>query len=445
MKLDDWLKKEHSLPERLRVVAGLCSALDDAHRRSVVRGGLEPAGIDVGTDGSCRLDSDPPRAGSPYAAPELAEGGPPTSKGEIYSAGMIGYEVLSGRPLFDSDPPRPLQDLRPDLPRDLTDAVTACLERDPEWRPADLAYLLAVVQSLQNEAKAAATPPSTPTRRVNPPPRAILEVAPRKRWDDRSALTRALPVVLVAVAIVGTGGAWLWFEVSRPSRKPAGGIRSAAPSIPPTTLAQNAAASVGSPSAPTPSVLPTRAAAPPSSLAATPSVAPLASPRTPASSGASSPNPRPSATPPPLTTTAAAPPPAPASPPEAPRPLNPQPTPEPSLPEREEPAAGAAAQALVGPATIRAIAPFRLRAGSLHVLDVHGAGLRADHRARIVPQKRREPEAGFAVTRYQLRNPSLLLVFLQVDAAVRPGRYAFSLVDASGVESNAFTIEISAR
>jgi hypothetical protein len=95
-----------------------------------------------------------------------------------------------------------------------------------------------------------------------------------------------------------------------------------------------------------------------------------------------------------------------------------------------------------GPAAIRAVAPFRIRAGSLQILDVHGSGLRADHRAKVVPLRKREAAAGFTVTRYQLRSEGLLLVFVQVDGAVRPGKYALSLVDSAGAETNAFTIEV---
>jgi hypothetical protein len=146
---------------------------------------------------------------------------------------------------------------------------------------------------------------------------------------------------------------------------------------------------------------------------------------------------------PPATTLAAAVPaaPSPAAVADISAPANPAPNPEPTPDLAPEPAVPGGDQA-AGPASIRAIAPFRLRAGSLHVLDVHGSGLRNDHRARIVPHKRREPEAGFAVSRYQLRNPGLLLVFLQVDVSVRTGKYAFSLVDAGGSETNAFTIEV---
>jgi hypothetical protein len=446
MKLDAWLKREHSPADRLAVVAGLCGALVDAHQRGVVRGGLAPASVDVDGDGSCRLDLDPPAPGSHYTAPEAKTGGPPTAKAEIYCAGLICYETLAGRPPgFGADALKPLQDLRPDLPSDLTDAVMACLEADPEWRPADLSYLLAVVRGLQQSQPSA--PPRSASRRVAAPPRTFLETAPRQGRDDRGPLTRGLPVIFMLVAIVATGGAWLWFEVLRPqpeAPRTQGASRRAPVPSPLETPAPAEAAPVSQasplPTAPT--------AAPLSTGTPRPSASPLA-PATPAT-------PTPRVTPPmsPAATRPSAPTP---QPPAAT--MTPSPTPAPSM--QPEPAnaallrdeSGPAAQASVepadaavsGPASIRTIAPFRLKPGTMTVLDVHGANLRADQHAKVVVPRKREAVAGFVVTRYQLRSPALLLVFLQVDAAVRPGKYAFSLVGPAGDETNTFTVEVADR
>jgi hypothetical protein len=95
-----------------------------------------------------------------------------------------------------------------------------------------------------------------------------------------------------------------------------------------------------------------------------------------------------------------------------------------------------------GPATINAVSPFRLRSGALQAVDVRGEGLTAAHVAYVTTLKRRDRVEGITATRHQLRGPGLLLVFLQVDAAVKPGRYALSLVGPDGSESNAYTIEV---
>ena len=43
MTLDDWLKQERTLADQLKVIEGLCSALNEGHQRGSVHRGLEPS------------------------------------------------------------------------------------------------------------------------------------------------------------------------------------------------------------------------------------------------------------------------------------------------------------------------------------------------------------------------------------------------------------------
>src|SRR5215468_8426611 len=170
MNLEAWLGQDHSLPDQLKVIEGLCSALNDAHARGTVHRGLEPARIEVESDGRCDLSDAVTAAPSPrYRAPELAEGSPPSPQSDIYSAGVIFYEMLGGRPPA-GDRPSPLADLRPDVSRDLTDAVMGCLEKGPDWRPKDLSYLLQVVGTMR--AAGGKSAPRASSRAAEPAPRA---------------------------------------------------------------------------------------------------------------------------------------------------------------------------------------------------------------------------------------------------------------------------------
>src|SRR5258706_4246881 len=169
MTLEDWLKQDRNLADQLKVIEGLCSALNEAHESGNVYRALDPGRIDVSSDGTCDLSG--ATSGSPsqrYRAPEIAEGGPPSAEADIYSTGVILYEMLSGRSPT-GERPTPLSDLRPDVSRDLTDAIMGCLERGPDWRPKDLSYLLQVVGSMRNTgAKSTSRPsprgPSEPAR-----------------------------------------------------------------------------------------------------------------------------------------------------------------------------------------------------------------------------------------------------------------------------------------
>jgi len=98
MKLDVWLENGPPTADRLKVIGSVCSGLADSHRRGTVLGGVAPSQIDVANDGVARLDAGGLGSASPYAAPELAQGGAPTPKSDIYSAASVFYEILTGKP-----------------------------------------------------------------------------------------------------------------------------------------------------------------------------------------------------------------------------------------------------------------------------------------------------------------------------------------------------------
>src|SRR5215468_11250979 len=193
MNLEAWLGQDHSLPDQLKVIEGLCSALNDAHARGTVHRGLEPARIEVESDGRCDLSDAITAVPSPrYRAPELAEGSPPSPQSDIYSAGVIFYEMLGGRPP-SGDRPAPLADLRPDVSRDLTDAVMGCLEKGPDWRPKDLSYLLQVVGTLRTSgAKGGGRAGRAAESRSAP---AKSAAAPARRTASRGGSRSNLPLV----------------------------------------------------------------------------------------------------------------------------------------------------------------------------------------------------------------------------------------------------------
>ena len=170
MKLDAWLRQEHPLADRLRLVERLSQALNAVHDRGESLAALEPARVDVGNDLRCDLSG--AERGSPepgYAAPERLEGGPPSPEADVYSAGAIAWEVLVGRPCGEL--PGALPDVAPDLPRELASAVMGCLERSPQWRPKDLTYLAQLAASQQKALRRGAEPvaerpsPAAPKRR----------------------------------------------------------------------------------------------------------------------------------------------------------------------------------------------------------------------------------------------------------------------------------------
>jgi serine/threonine-protein kinase len=160
--LADRLRRGPLAPEEARAVAEqLCAALAGAHREGVLHCDVKPANVLLGEDGRVRVGdfgvarlaegtSQAPTAtvaGTPlYMSPEQARGLPTTPATDVYSAGVVLYEMLAGRPPFTNGSVvelglRHLQDPPPPLPAGVPAAIRAIVEKamakEPRERYAD--------------------------------------------------------------------------------------------------------------------------------------------------------------------------------------------------------------------------------------------------------------------------------------------------------------------
>ncbi len=148
--------------DAVSVTRDVLGALAHAHSRGVVHRDVKPANILVESDGRGRLtdfgiarlagESRLTATGGvvgtmAYMAPEQARGSQAGPRADVYAATLVLYEALTGvSPLLAESPAEmarraaegdipPLRELRPDLPRQLLDAVDAGLERAARARP----------------------------------------------------------------------------------------------------------------------------------------------------------------------------------------------------------------------------------------------------------------------------------------------------------------------
>jgi len=234
----------------------ILSALGFAHRHGIVHRDIKPHNVVVAPDGRLKVtDFGIARSGTSqmtetgsiigtaqYLSPEQAKGAPVTPASDIYSVGIVLYEMLTGLVPFTGDTPLeiamkhlsttplPPSEARPDVPHELDSIVLRALAKNPEDRyqsademDADLARA-SLGQAVAPETEEAATQvlrgagaatlasaPTAITRRVTVVPPATGPPPPYSRptgfyeYDEpmrRSFWPWLLAALLVAAAIV---------------------------------------------------------------------------------------------------------------------------------------------------------------------------------------------------------------------------------------------------
>jgi serine/threonine-protein kinase len=209
--------------ESLAIVEQILAALAAAHRRGLVHRDIKPETVLIApppngsgdlVDGVVKVadftraraadigrSSARPLVNAPYVAPELITDGRADARADVYSAGIVLFEMLTGRVPFgdersdgrspktgseawqhvDEEVPPPSQ-LVPDVPALLDAVVGRATRRDPAVRPRDAGAMLAEIQATREDVAALAGP----TRAIAHP----TMVVPLADQPDRPAWSR---------------------------------------------------------------------------------------------------------------------------------------------------------------------------------------------------------------------------------------------------------------
>ncbi len=224
------------------IVVQILRAAEFAHRRGVIHRDLKPHNVILDEDGRVRVtDFGIARAGASdmtltgsimgtaqYLSPEQAQGHAVSGASDLYSVGVILYELLTGVVPFEGETavaiafkqvsaePRPPSELNPALPTSLDAVVLRALAKDPAQRYGDAGELIAALNHERQllPAYSAAGIPATPDGHAPAPAHAgtgALLLAPAaedhaapsasEQRRRRHALLWALAAALVAAAV----------------------------------------------------------------------------------------------------------------------------------------------------------------------------------------------------------------------------------------------------
>lgn len=254
LNLKELIRRDGPLPPGMAIdyTLQILAALGAAHKRDIVHLDAKPQNMMLADEGLLKVtDFGIARAGgrsdltsvgsvigtAQYLSPEQARGEDVTAASDCYSAGIVLYEMLTGRVPFDGDQPMavamkqineqpsPPRVHRPDLPEDLNAVVMKALAKRPSERYRTAEEFAAALRPIRERFGPAATavmgaaaasatqvmqrPEATAATQVStrrPPPRTPPPPTPSSKRAWWIAAVAVLAIAAVAVGLLMING-----------------------------------------------------------------------------------------------------------------------------------------------------------------------------------------------------------------------------------------------
>ena len=237
--LKEVIQERGRLPAPLscQIAIRILSALEHAHRNGIVHRDIKPQNILVHADGHIKVadfgiariaDSatltrgDMVMGSVHYFSPEQARGEAATAASDLYSTGVVLYEMLTGRVPFDGESPvavamqhlhaqpAPIQSISPDVPPSVVAVCMRAMEKNPALRYQSAREMAADLRAALEERPERPIP-IDPNREIRQPKPHLREekipgqTGPNRRTGEQLKKLRMVWALLTVAAVLGVG------------------------------------------------------------------------------------------------------------------------------------------------------------------------------------------------------------------------------------------------